>query len=152
MRFTACRDIKAGSQIYASYTHVNQTKAEREASLAPYGIECTCRCCVNATPSTDKLRKISNTLIQNWKNQAINVWMKDPNLKESVLDPVLATKKRMEEEGMDEASTGYYELFEIIHMVYKKMGKKEKAEEWAAMMKDNAMGLILSEAWRKGVD
>ncbi|RXW17134.1 hypothetical protein EST38_g8720 [Candolleomyces aberdarensis] len=129
MRFTATRDIKAGSQIFTSYTSPDMTKAERQVALERYGILCTCRACTNATPQSDKLRKVSKTMIANWRRQCTEVWVNDPKLKESVLKPILETKRRMEEEGLDDAHTGYYTLYEIMYRAYQKVGSEKKEKE-----------------------
>ncbi|KAJ2923994.1 hypothetical protein H1R20_g13105, partial [Candolleomyces eurysporus] len=150
MRFTATRDIKAGSQIFTSYTSINKTKAERQVELEPYGIQCTCRACINATPQSDKLRKVCKTMIANWKKQCTEVWVKDPNLKESVLKPILETKRRMEEEGLDDAQTDYYSLYEIMLRVYKRVGNEKKAKEIAGKMVQNTAGLLSVLDWTSG--
>ncbi|KAJ2926695.1 hypothetical protein H1R20_g10415, partial [Candolleomyces eurysporus] len=117
--FKAKRDIKAGSQIFTSYTQILQSKADRQAALAPYEItECKCRACVNATPQSDKLRQVCLKMIWNWRNQSMEVWPKDPKLNESVLTPLLEMKKRMEEEGLDDEKCGYPLLYQIMHRVY----------------------------------
>ncbi|KAJ2929314.1 hypothetical protein H1R20_g7792, partial [Candolleomyces eurysporus] len=151
MRFAALRDIKKGSQIFTSYTSPSATKAERQAALAPYGFECTCRVCVNATPQTDKLRKVSLTLTQRWRSQAIKVWSKDPNLTEKVLIPILETKRRMEEEGLDTKDAGYFTFGEILHRVYEKVGNRAKMEEAMGELQRAAKGLIQVEEWTTGV-
>ncbi|RXW13218.1 hypothetical protein EST38_g12633 [Candolleomyces aberdarensis] len=151
MRFTALRDIKKGSQIFTGYTSPSATKAERQKALAPYGFECTCRACVNATPQTDKLRKVSLALTQRWRSQAIKVWSKDPNLTEKVLIPVLETKRRMEEEGLDMKDAGYFTFPEILHRVYQKVGNRAKMEEAGGEVMRTAKGLIQVEEWTTGV-
>ncbi|RXW13223.1 hypothetical protein EST38_g12634 [Candolleomyces aberdarensis] len=150
MRFIALRDIKKGSQIFTSYASFNATKAERQKALAPYGFECTCRACVNATPQSDKLRKVSVALTQRWRSQAINVWPKDPNLTEKVLIPILETKRRMEEEGLDTKDAGYFTFPEILFRVYEKVGNIAKLKEAKDELMRAAKGLIQEEEWTTG--
>ncbi|KAJ2929301.1 hypothetical protein H1R20_g7791, partial [Candolleomyces eurysporus] len=147
MRFTAVRDIKKGSQIYTTYTYPNSTKAERQKALIPYGFECTCRACVNATPQTDKLRQVSQNLTQKWRSQAINVWSKDPNLTEKVLIPILETKRRMEKEGLDTEEAGYYTFPEILFRVYQKVGNRAKMEEAKSELLRVAKALAQLQEW-----
>ncbi|KAJ2935378.1 hypothetical protein H1R20_g1715, partial [Candolleomyces eurysporus] len=150
MRFTALRDIKAGSQIHAAYTSITESKAERQKALASYGFECTCRACVNATPQSDKLRQVSVALTQKWRSQAINVWSKDLKLTERVLIPVLETRKRMEEEGLDVEEAGYFTFSEILHRVYKQVGNRAKEAEVEDELVQIAMGLLAAREWRTG--
>ncbi|CAA7270097.1 unnamed protein product [Cyclocybe aegerita] len=56
MQFTALREIKAGEQLFYCYGGMFQSAADRQKELAPYGFECKCAACVNATPARDKLR------------------------------------------------------------------------------------------------
>ena len=148
MCFKAKRDIKAGSQIFASYIDTLQAKASRQAALAPYGItECGCRACVNATPQSDKLRQVCSKMVENWLKQSREVWPKDPNLKESVLAPLLETKKKMEEEGLDDNHSGYYLLYGIMHMVYHKVGNWRKANEVMVELHKIEEGLYKSGGW-----
>ncbi|EAU83786.1 hypothetical protein CC1G_07521 [Coprinopsis cinerea okayama7 len=143
--FRAERDIKAGQQIFLSYTLFNQSKAERQADLAPYGFECKCRACVNATPQSDQLRKMCGVLIRNWQRQLENVWLKDPNLKESVLEPIFAMMKRMEDEGLDELDTGYWDLLVFPYKVYGKLGMKKKEMEAQIKMFEHSLPLMPPE-------
>ncbi|RXW13219.1 hypothetical protein EST38_g12632 [Candolleomyces aberdarensis] len=151
MRFYAVRDIKKGSQIYVTYTSLNATKAERQKALAPYGFECICRACVKATPQSDKLRQVSHTLTQKWRSQAINVWSKDPNLTEKVLIPILETKRRMEEEGLDTEEAGYLTFPEILFRVYQKVGNRAKMEEAKSELLRVGKALAKVQEWTTGV-
>ncbi|KAG2006885.1 hypothetical protein CC2G_014623 [Coprinopsis cinerea AmutBmut pab1-1] len=126
--YFAARPIKAGSQLFLSYTNIYQPKATRQARLARYNFTCHCLACEHATPQRDKLRQTCKTLIDNWVKQSETVWMKDPKLKESVLNPLLALKKRMEEDGLDSREAGYWELHPIMYRVYTKLGLTEKAK------------------------
>ncbi|KAG2007157.1 hypothetical protein CC2G_014873 [Coprinopsis cinerea AmutBmut pab1-1] len=135
LQYTALRDIKAGSQIFASYTSYFMSKAERDEFLAPYGIQCVCRVCVNATPQTDQLRRVCFKMSQNWKKQCDNVWMKDRKLTVDVLKPLLEMKKRMEDEGLDTFEAGYYELWQVMMSVYSKLGMVRKMEECMAVLR-----------------
>ncbi|CAA7270096.1 unnamed protein product [Cyclocybe aegerita] len=56
MQFVASREIKAGEQLFYSYCGVVQSAADRQEELAPYGFECKCPACANATPERDRLR------------------------------------------------------------------------------------------------
>ncbi|KAJ2935604.1 hypothetical protein H1R20_g1491, partial [Candolleomyces eurysporus] len=150
MRFTALRDIKAGSQIHVAYTSITDSKAERQKALEPYGFECTCRACVNATPQSDKLRQVSVLLTHKWRLQAINVWSKDSKLTEQVLIPVLETKKRMEEEGLDVEGAGYFTFCEILYRVYKQVGNRAKETEVGDELVQIAMGILAAREWRTG--
>ncbi|RXW17136.1 hypothetical protein EST38_g8724 [Candolleomyces aberdarensis] len=150
LRFTALRDIKAGSQIHVAYTSITDSKADRQKALAPYDFECACRACVNATPQSDKLRQVSYSLTQTWRSQAINIWSKDLKLTEKVLIPVLETKKRMEEEGLDVEEAGYFTFSEILHRVYKQVGNRAKEDEVGNALVRIAMGLLAAREWRTG--
>jgi hypothetical protein len=123
MCFIARRDIKAGSQIFTTYTGTLQAKAIRQASLEPYGItECKCRACVNHTPQSDKMRQVYGNMIQNWWRQSMEVWPKNPKLNENILTPLLEMKKKVEEEGLDDYFSEYPRFFFIMHSVYLRVG------------------------------
>ncbi|EAU90717.1 hypothetical protein CC1G_03986 [Coprinopsis cinerea okayama7 len=151
IRFTATRDIKAGSQVHVGYALTNAPKAERQKALERYGFECKCRACVHATPQSDKLRQISNKMTQTMRRQAINVWSKDRKLTEDVLKPVLEMKKRMEEEGLDTIEAGYTTIYEIMHRVYGQVGNRRKEKEVLALMMEHINGSLAEEEWRTGV-
>ncbi|EAU90707.1 hypothetical protein CC1G_03976 [Coprinopsis cinerea okayama7 len=152
MRFTAVRDIKAGSQIHTSYTTVTAPKLTRQKALSAYGFECHCRACLQSTPQSDKLRQVCHKLTQLWRNQAINVWPKDLKLTEKVLVPVLETKRRMEEDGLDFDDAGYCFFPEILHRVYKCVGNKEKEREAFELTRETVRGMIEAAGWRSGVN
>jgi hypothetical protein len=150
MRFIAVRDIKAGSQIFTSYTTSTETKAERQKALENYEFKCTCHSCVSATPQSDELRKFSSTWIENWTKEADNVWMKDDRLKESVLVPILETKRRMEEDGLDVVETQYPCLWSIMIQVYTKVGNRQKAGQSSDAFRNYYLAWVKAWEWANG--
>lgn len=152
LRFAAARDIKAGSQIYVNYLDIALPKAERQEKLLRYDFECTCRACVNATPESEKLRMSSVEMITDWTKQAESDWLKKPNLRESVLRPLLNTKKQMEKDGLDIHETGYFNLLIVIHKVYEKVGNRMKGKEIKDLMERSNLrgGWKLVSDWMAG--
>lgn len=61
-------DIKAGEEIFYSYTDVHAPAAKRRKELEPYGSICTCKACPLATPQSDKFRQNSSKYIKILEN------------------------------------------------------------------------------------
>ncbi|KAK0236719.1 hypothetical protein EDD85DRAFT_1006517 [Armillaria nabsnona] len=55
MQLRAARDIEEGEEIFTYYTQILLPAADRPEGLAPYGIECTCRACLD-TAKSDPIR------------------------------------------------------------------------------------------------
>ncbi len=52
MQLRAARDIEEGEEIFTTFTtDILQPAVERAKDLVPYGIECTCRACLDPTKS-----------------------------------------------------------------------------------------------------
>jgi hypothetical protein len=82
-------------------------------------------------------------------NQANNVWMKNNQLKEDVLEPLLEAKRKMEEEGLDH-ETHYPYLLEIMEKVYRKVGNWEKSKQCTDELRTNAEGWSRAWDWASG--
>jgi len=126
MVFMACRDIKAGEQIFYAYCGILQSAADRKAELAPYGIEqCICASCVNATPETDTLRKTFSARVKEYKSQSVT-WERLPKgrkLPAETLDELLRYQKAVVKEGLDVHDDYYTEFLPALSTAFRKSGK-----------------------------
>ncbi len=57
MQLRAARDIEEGEEIFTYYTQILLPAADRAEGLAPYGIKCTCRACLD-TAKSDPIRAV----------------------------------------------------------------------------------------------
>ncbi|KAF8886427.1 hypothetical protein CPB84DRAFT_1787560, partial [Gymnopilus junonius] len=109
-RFHAVLPIKAGEQLFFHFCKTGQSKAERAAELAPYGIVCNCPACENATPETDKLRKEYKKLTREYTKK-IRQWLSletdgsqasgsSHKINENQLEPILRFTDALAQEGL----------------------------------------------------
>jgi hypothetical protein len=132
LRFTAVKDIKAGEQLFYSYTPLTLSAQDRQKNLAPYGIVCECSACVNATPESDRLHQEFNQRITHF-HKLSDEWVKRPGnlLSEKVLEPVLELKEAFEKEGLN-TELNFSLLFVVFHKVYTRLGLTAKAQKYLA--------------------
>ncbi|KAJ3515317.1 hypothetical protein NLJ89_g1838 [Agrocybe chaxingu] len=136
MQFTALREIKAGEQLFYSYCGMFQSAADRQKELAPYGFECKCAACVNATPARDKLRiefqdKVALLVLEGSRNTS------DRNF----LNRLLQYEKEVVAEGLDSQSR-YRFVVAFIGLIQTTLGMHREAKRY----------LELEEAWKKIVE
>ncbi|KXN91923.1 SET domain-containing protein 5 [Leucoagaricus sp. SymC.cos] len=126
-KFHATLDIKAGEQLFFSYCGTDQSKAERHAELAPYGVVCDCPACEHATPETDQLRKDYRNRVKEYTFK-ISQWVLGSGMiEESRIDEVLKFRGALIKEGLHMTSD-YKALVLMIQLFYEKLGLKEKAQ------------------------
>ncbi|KAK0463026.1 uncharacterized protein EV420DRAFT_1150872 [Desarmillaria tabescens] len=63
MQLRAARDIEEGEEILTSYTGILLPAAERAEALAPYGIKCTCRACLDPAKERSYSRCLCSTVL-----------------------------------------------------------------------------------------
>ncbi|KAG6917993.1 hypothetical protein DXG01_017003 [Tephrocybe rancida] len=76
----AVRPIKAGEEIFISYCEIAVPKAERQASLRPYGFQCTCTACTD--PGSDallaRIKRSTEVIHPNSLDaDTLNAWLQD---------------------------------------------------------------------------
>lgn len=132
LQFTAVKDIKAGEQLFYSYTRPDLSAKARQHKLAPYGIVCECYACANATPESDRLHQELSQRIQRFQELS-NEWLQGPanRLTEKTLEPLFELKGAIEKEGL-ETEDNYMLLLNVLHRVYSKMGFVAKAAKYRA--------------------
>ena len=64
--------------------------------------------------------------------------------------PILATKKRMEDEGLDTEDAGYYTFLEILCRVYQKVGNRAKLDEAKRQLLEMGLKLQKVSEWTTG--
>ena len=132
LQFTAVKDIKAGEQLFYSYTPQDVSAQTRQRNLAPYGIVCECYACINGTPESDRLHEELPQRIKHFTKLS-DEWVKRPqnSLTEKILEPVLELKNAIEKEGL-ETMDDYIPLLIVFHKVYTKLGLTAKADKCMA--------------------
>ncbi|KDR70420.1 hypothetical protein GALMADRAFT_271519 [Galerina marginata CBS 339.88] len=125
-QFYARVDIKAGEQLYFPYCGIDQSRAERHAELAPYGIVCDCPACSHATPDTDKLRKEYRNRVKDYTLKISQWVMGSGMVAESKIDEVLKFRNALQKEGLD-ITSDYRAIVLMIQLFYEKLGLEEKA-------------------------
>ncbi|KAF8902873.1 hypothetical protein CPB84DRAFT_1678515, partial [Gymnopilus junonius] len=152
-QFCAITDIQAGEQLFFSFCVTDQSKAERHAELAAYGIICNCRVCEHATPETDKLRKEYQRRTRQYiaKVQQWTVMVIDDSpgssrnvLNEERLEPILVLRDALREERL-QYTDEYRAILWNVHLFYKKLGMGVKAnaflEEFSALNRGSSRQL-----------
>ena len=76
--------------------------------------------------------------------------MKEDQLKESVLAPILETKRRMEEDGLDVVETQYPCLWSIMTQVYTKVGNRQKVGQCTDALLNYSEGWTRAWGWATG--
>ena len=130
LQFTAVKDIKAGEQLFYSYTPQELSAQARQRYLAPYGIVCECYACANATPESDRLHEEISQRINHFIKLS-DEWVKRPrhSLTEKILEPVVELDKAIKKEGL-ETGNDYMLLFIVFHKVYMRLGLAAKAKKY----------------------
>ncbi|KAF9553766.1 SET domain-containing protein [Agrocybe pediades] len=127
--FVAKRDIPSGEQLSYSYCYMDQSAADRQAELAPYGFSCTCPSCVNATPESDKLR---TEYEQRISAAAASVARGVAN--KSTFASLIDLKKQLVEEGLH-ATVAYPKLLKAISALCGKLGMTAEESKYLKEMK-----------------
>ncbi|KAF8886420.1 hypothetical protein CPB84DRAFT_1787544 [Gymnopilus junonius] len=142
-QFFAQLDIKAGEQLFFSYCEIEQSKAERDAELAPYGIICSCPVCAHATPETDALRKEFKKRTRQYMVK-IRQWISEYDsaagagapegagsskgrLNEDMLEPILKFREGLLGEGL-KYTKEYKAIAWNLHLFYEKIGVYSKSK------------------------
>ncbi|PBK92458.1 SET domain-containing protein [Armillaria gallica] len=99
MQLRAARDIEEGEEIFTAYTDILLLAADRAKDLAPYGIQCTCRACLDCT-----------------KSDPIRV----------AIDPAVKTLARIEEEEL-QGSPAYHKTLYQLYNAYMSQNDEKKA-------------------------
>jgi len=90
-------DIKKGDEIFISYTNLPQTTPERQASLIPYGFQCTCASCTS--PSHDRLYQALHDRAMHLSD-SFNTWVGNRSLpRDHLIKPALALVTLLETNG-----------------------------------------------------
>jgi len=135
LQFHTLRDIKAGEEIFVSYTDVDVPAAERRERLAPYGFTCACNSCSRATPESDKFRQAAasemKTLDARYRiakeyDQKRNNGMR--LVREIILPMVLEFRRKLTEEGMGIMFGAYLNSTIMLHEVHVQLGMFDQPE------------------------
>jgi hypothetical protein len=98
MQFHAMRDIKAGEEIFYSYTNIYLPAAQRRKQLEPYGFTCACTACSHATPESDKFRGSADDKIKIFE-RLYQLAVESGSARETILPNLLEFRKKLREEG-----------------------------------------------------
>ena len=135
LQFHALRDIKAGEEIFVSYTDVDAPVAERRERLAPYGFTCVCTACSCATPESDKFRQAaaSEMKVLNSRYCTAKEYDQKRNngmrlVREIILPKVLEFRRKLREEGLGIMLGAYLNSTILLHEVYVQLGMFEEPE------------------------
>ena len=131
-QFLAVRDIKAGEELFCSYCGLDQTKAERQTELAPYGFSCCCPACINATPTTDNLRKTFKARIARLRARVA-----DPNEDwgDDILPSALLLEKEMVAEGL-ESELVFFGLLNVIFVSVMRLGRRAEEAKYEKRLEE----------------
>jgi hypothetical protein len=142
LQFHALRDIKAGEEIFVSYTDVDVPAAERRERLAPYGFTCVCTACSRATPESDKFRQAaaSEMKVLNARYRIAKEYDQKRNngmrlVREIILPKVLEFRRKLTEEGLGIMFGVYLNSTIMLHEVHVQLGMFEEPEA-KAVFKD----------------
>ncbi|KIM41185.1 hypothetical protein M413DRAFT_11349 [Hebeloma cylindrosporum] len=160
LQFHANRDIKAGEEIFYSYTDIYVPAAERPKELEPYDFTCACTACSLATPESDKFRqtsarhmKILETLYQALKARDIEADNGMQMVRNNILPNLLEFRRKLREEGLGIMSGPYLSSTIMLHDLYTNLGMVDEPEMksvlsdlsvWT-MMKAGLLGRFLSQ-------
>ncbi|KAJ3515326.1 hypothetical protein NLJ89_g1837 [Agrocybe chaxingu] len=141
MQFVATREIKAGEQLFYSYCMVFQSAADRQEELAPYGFECRCPACVNATPERDRLRiEFQDKVLSLLRD---GLWMRNPPDRD-LLGWMLRYDREVVAEGLN-SQRMYRFVASIIGNMLTRLGMHHQAKRylelehaWKEIMKDGS--------------
>ena len=138
--FVAKRDILCGEQLLYSYCIVNQSAADRQAELAPYGFACECLSCVKATPESDKLRVEYQQKIAAAIKEVTSAFIRG-GANAKTLEPLTNLKQQLLDEGLD-TTEAYLELLKSMSHTCRKLGMDIKETEYLEEIKkyDSVLG------------
>lgn len=108
MQLRAARIIKKDEELTTQYCELMKPSAQRQESLAPYEVQCSCPSCLN--PAVSDPRRVE---LAHWPDAEYtkkwNSWLRDAKLKEDTMSSLLKEKlKVLEEEGLE--TTGRYQI------------------------------------------
>ncbi|KAK0463025.1 uncharacterized protein EV420DRAFT_1639111 [Desarmillaria tabescens] len=121
MQLRAARDIEEGEEILTTYTEVLLPAAERAKELASYGIQCTCRACLDCTKSDPIRAAVSNRpavivpMIQQ-RGMRPDAW----------IDPAVEILAKIEEEEL-RGSSAYHKTLHQLFNAYVHQNDEKKA-------------------------
>ncbi|PBK92473.1 SET domain-containing protein [Armillaria gallica] len=133
MQLRAARDIEEGEEIFTAYTDILLPAAERAKDLAPYGIQCTCRACLDCTKS-DPIR----VAVSNRKAVTVPMVREEGVRPDAWIDPAVKTLARIEEEEL-QGSPAYHKTLYQLYNAYVSQNDEKKAlmygeELWVAAL------------------
>jgi hypothetical protein len=97
LQLRALLDIKKGDEIFVSYLALPETTPKRQATLAPYGFQCTCASCT--LPSYDHLYQKFRDCIMHLYN-SFDKWVQDRSLpQDHLIKQALALVPLLETNG-----------------------------------------------------
>ncbi|KAL1745555.1 hypothetical protein HDZ31DRAFT_81890 [Schizophyllum fasciatum] len=112
------RPIKAGEEIFISYTAGLELYKERKASLASYGFECSCQSCTDPAASDARRMQIATFSSANQYNGGPKVALKT----------ILGRIALMRKEGLEEMME-YKTLYIGLETVFRMLGDKKRAAD-----------------------
>ncbi len=121
MQLRAARDIKEGEEILTAYTDILLPAADRAKDLAPYGIQCTCRACLDCTKS-DPIR----VAVSNRKAVTVPMIREQGVRPDAWIDPAVKTLARIEEEEL-QGSPAYHKTLYQLYNAYVSQNDEKKA-------------------------
>ncbi len=121
MQLRAARDIEEGEEIFTAYTDILLPAAERAKDLAPYGIQCTCRACLDCTKS-DPIR----AAVSNRKAVTVPMVREEGVRPDAWIDPAVKTLARIEEEEL-QGSPAYHKTLHQLYNAYVNQNDEKKA-------------------------
>ncbi|KAK0201061.1 hypothetical protein DFS33DRAFT_1101634 [Desarmillaria ectypa] len=121
MQLRAARDIEEGEEILTPYTNILQPAAERAKDLAPYGIQCTCRACLECTKSDPIRAAVCN------RSAVFVPIMRERGVRpDAWIDPAVRTLARIEEEEL-QGSPAYHKTLHQLYDAYVHQNDEKKA-------------------------
>ncbi|KAK0478839.1 hypothetical protein IW261DRAFT_1481148 [Armillaria novae-zelandiae] len=121
MQLRAARDIEEGEEILTTYTDILLPAAERGKDLASYGIQCTCRACLEYIKS-DPIR----TAVNNRKAVTVPIVQEEGVRPDAWIDPAVQTLARIEEEEL-QGSLAYQKTLYQLYNAYVCQNDEKKA-------------------------
>ncbi|PBK71582.1 hypothetical protein ARMSODRAFT_954372 [Armillaria solidipes] len=128
MQLRAARDIEEGEEIFTAYTDILLPAAERAKDLAPYGIQCTCRACLNCTKS-DPIR----VAVSNRKAVTVPMVREQGVRPDAWIDPAVKTLARIEKEEL-QGSPVYHKTLYQLYNAYVCQNDEKKALMYGEML------------------
>ena len=131
-QFIAAHDIKAGKELYCPYINLGRTKAERQTDLASYGFSCNCSACINATPTTDELRKTYERQVAN-----LGTLKNQPELMTDVVASAKVLEAKMVAEGLD-VTFDFLNVLLVVYLIYTQQGRRVEIREYERRIQEYA--------------